>query len=556
MTLQRNEMSSTELDEAKPGVLQQVQVTTSTGVNLDQENGDMNLTERGKLSEKDYASKVQDEATLAVFGKKQQLKRRFKSLSSVGLTCGLMLTWEVVLFTLQFGLQNGGPAGLIYGFLAAWSGALLQALVMAEMASMIPLAGGPFNWVAILSPPWCKKFLSYLAGWLTVICWQAFVAETCYTVASLIQGLLILNYPDYDPKLWQATLLFYAIALFGVFINTYLGRLLPRIEAMMLILYILGFIGVLIPIVYLSPHTPAEKVFTTFQNLGGWDSMGLSFFVGWITSVSSFVGNDGADHIAEEINQASRVIPFSIWFSTLFNGILGFSMMIAVLFGIQDIVAATQSNTGFPFMEIFQTALGSKKGANALIIVITGVNVFSVSSVLATASRTLWAFSRENGLPFSHLLVKVDPKTRLPINAIIGTLIINVLLALISVGSYTAFGAFYSVVLAAYQSSFLLAASVMLAKRLKTPASEMPWGPFRLRKLGVPITVVAIIYTVIALFFSFWPAFSTVDAANMNWSCLIFGGAVIFSMIFWLVHGRKVYVGPIWEFEGQFVRVK
>lgn len=84
----------------------------------------------------------------------------------------------------------------------------------------------------------------------------------------------------------------------------------------------------------------------------------------------------------------------------------------------------------------------------------------------------------------------------------------------------------------------------------------MPWGPFRLRKLGVPITVVAIIYTIIALFFSFWPAFSTVDAANMNWSCLIFGGAVIFSMIFWLVHGRKVYVGPIWEFEGQFVRVK
>jgi choline transport protein len=161
----------------------------------------------------------------------------------------------------------------------------------------IPLAGGPFNWVAILSPPWCRKFLSYLAGWLTVISWQAFVAEVCYTCASLLQGLIILNYEDYDPKLWQATLLFYAIALFGVFINTYLGRLLPRIEALMLILYIVGFFAVIIPVAYLSPHTSAKKVFTVFQNLGGWDSMGLSFFVGWITSVSSFVGNDGADHI-------------------------------------------------------------------------------------------------------------------------------------------------------------------------------------------------------------------------------------------------------------------
>ncbi|KAB8297777.1 hypothetical protein EYC80_001577 [Monilinia laxa] len=69
----------------------------------------------------------------------------------------------------------------------------------------------------------------------------------------------------------------------------------------------------------------------------------------------------------------------------------------------------------------------------------------------------------------------------------------------------------------------------------------MPWGAFRLRKLGVPITIIAMIYTVIALFFSSWSAFSTVDAANMNWSCLIFGGAIIFSMIFWLLHGRKVY---------------
>lgn len=151
--------------------------------------------------------------------------------------------------------------------------------------------------------------------------------------------------------------------------------------------------------------------------------------------------------------------------------------------------------------------------------------------------------------------IQVDPKTRLPMNAIIATLGINALLALISIGSYPAFGAFYSVVLAAYQSSFLLAACVMLRKRLTTPASEMPWGPFRLKKLGVPITVVAICYTIMALFFSFWPSFSVVDAAGMNYSCLIFGAAILFCMTFWLLYGRKVYLGPVWEFEGQFVRV-
>ena len=38
--------------------------------------------------------------------------------------------------TLFNALENGGPAGLIYGYLFVWCGAILQALVMAEMASM------------------------------------------------------------------------------------------------------------------------------------------------------------------------------------------------------------------------------------------------------------------------------------------------------------------------------------------------------------------------------------------------------------------------------------
>ena len=70
--------------------------------------------------------------------------------------------------------------------------------VFALTRPRIPLAGGPFNWVAILAPPSCRKFLSYLAGWLTVISWQALVAGTAYVAGTLVQGLLILNHPDYD----------------------------------------------------------------------------------------------------------------------------------------------------------------------------------------------------------------------------------------------------------------------------------------------------------------------------------------------------------------------
>lgn len=58
----------------------------------------------------------------------------------------------------------------------------------------------------------------------------------------------------------------------------------------MLFLYVMGFFGVLIPLTYLSPHKSASEVFTVFQNLGGWSTMGVSFFVGFITVSGSFLG--------------------------------------------------------------------------------------------------------------------------------------------------------------------------------------------------------------------------------------------------------------------------
>ena len=151
--------------------------------------------------------------------------------------------------------------------------------------------------MSILSPPWCKKFLSYLAGWLTVITWQALVAGTAYVAGTLVQGLLILNYPSYDYQRWHGTLLFYAVLAFALFVNTYLGRLLPQIESMMLLFHVLGFFGILIPLVYLAPHQPANEVFTTFLNLGDWSTTGLSFFVGLITAMDSFPGMLETTHL-------------------------------------------------------------------------------------------------------------------------------------------------------------------------------------------------------------------------------------------------------------------
>lgn len=126
---------------------------------------------------------------------------------------------------------------------------------------------------------------------MTVISWQAVLASGSFLGATIIQGLLILNYPTYSPQRWHATLLFYAIIAVCLFTNTYLARILPQIEATVLLLHILGFFGILIPLVYLAPQSSPSAVFTAFNNGGGWSTDGISFFVGLSTSIFSFIGD-------------------------------------------------------------------------------------------------------------------------------------------------------------------------------------------------------------------------------------------------------------------------
>jgi len=275
--------------------------------------------------------------------------------------------------------------------------------------------------------------------------------------------------------------------------------------------------------------------------------MGLSFFVGFITTMGSFLGVDGADHIAEEVQAAPKVIPQAMIGSIFINGIMGFAMLLGVLFCMGDIVAATQSVTGYPFIDIFTFATGSTAGGTGLSAIVLSVNIFSVTSVLASASRMLWAFSRENGVPGARYISRVDPRTRLPLYAIGVTTFINVLLSLINIGSSQAFQAFISLLIASYYSSFMIAASVMLRKRLTGEDKKLPWGPFKLGRAGIPITVLAMAYTVVGLFFSFWPFTPFVTPELMNWSILLFGAAMIFSLGFYAIYGRKQYRGPIYE---------
>ena len=110
--------------------------------------------------------------------------------------------------------------------------------------------------------------------------------------------------------------------------------------------------------------------------------------------------------IAEEIQNASVVVPRVMIATTILNGILGFAALVAILFCVGDIEAAEKTPTGYPFIEIFYAATGSAGGATAMVCVILVLIFCATIGLIATASRMTWAFARDDGLPGSRWLAK------------------------------------------------------------------------------------------------------------------------------------------------------
>ncbi|CAF9941995.1 hypothetical protein IMSHALPRED_003142 [Imshaugia aleurites] len=524
--------------------------------------------------------RIRDEQTLARLGKKQVLKRRFGFLSLIGFSCTILVTWESVLALFQEAFQNGGPAGLLYGFLISWFSSLSVYMVIAEMASIAPTAGGQYFWVSMLAPVKYRRFASYITGWLTSIAWIAVLATGSVFVGTIWQGLIILDNDSYQPQKWQGTLLCWAVLAVAVFINTVVSGLLPMIEGIILVLHVLGFVAVIVPLVYLSPHGSAASVFKTVLNEGGWPTQGMSYCVGFIGNVATFVGADAAVHMSEEIENAALNVPRAILTTMILNGATGFAMVLAVLFCLGDVNSVLMSPTGFPFIQVFYNGVKSKAGATVMASIVVALAWCAVIGFLATASRMIWSFARDRGLPFHRLISKVEPRASIPIIAIALVTVIPALLALIYIGSSTVFEDVVSLSTSGLYASYFIPCSLLLWRRTtgqvqphsayarndsetipemfhgfaasdstgEVAEPQLAWGPWHLPGIfGVINNIYACIYILFVLFWSFWPPLTPVTAQNMNYSVLMTFAVIAFSIVYYFIWGRKQYKGPLVE---------
>lgn len=147
------------------------------------------------------------------------------------------------------------------------------------------------------------------------------------------------------------------------------------------------------------------------------------------------------------------------------------------------------------------------------------------------------------------------------------TTVISCLLALINIGSATAFNDIISLSVSGLYTSYLICASLLLYRRLtggfistsnpespsaselaNTAGAPLIWGPWHIPGVfGVVNNTFACMYLSVILFFCFWPPVTPVVAASMNYTVLVTGGVLLFSLFYYVFWARHEWQGPVIE---------
>ena len=178
-------------------------------------------------------------------------------------------------------------------------------------------------------------------------------------------------------------------------------------------------------------HQSVAFVFTETIDNSGFSGVGFGyvFVLGLIMSAYTITGYDASAHMSEETRQASRAAAIGMVMSVVASVFFGFILLVAITFAVPD-VQGTLDAVANAVVYIWTTSLGNA-WAEFLLLIAVVAQFFCGTASVTSASRMMFAFSRDRAVPGSRLWRKVA-RNRVPVNAVLA---IGVLAWLIMVPS-------------------------------------------------------------------------------------------------------------------------
>jgi urea carboxylase system permease len=495
------------------------------------------------MSERVTATGSSDEEHLARLGYKQELGRSLGAFSTfaAGFAFISILTGAFQLF--PFAFSTAGPA-FWWTWVIALGGQMLFALCFAELATHYPMAGSVYNWSKQVG----GRTASFVAGFaltLALIVSTAAVGLALQFVLPSISDVFWIYGDGSGP--YDAATNGVILGTIGIALATLVNSLGTKVAALV------NNIGVsveLIAVVFLifffffAAKRGPQVVFTDLGR-GADNPLGLpgALLMALLLGCYIMWGFDTAGSLGEETVDPRKTSPRAIIRALAAAGLTGALLMLGALMAVGDLNSDEFAAGGLTYA--VESVLGPILGRIMLVCVVIAIFVCILANQTG-AIRMIFAMSRDNALPASGRLGRVNKVTKTPILTAVLTGIISSAILLANIRQPQIFVVVTSTTVVLAFIAYVIVAATFAARRIRGQWTDDK-RYFRLGKLGIPVAVGAAVWGVAMIINIGWPRQAIYNPVEpFHW--YLQWGAVLFVVIalgvgflyFWFVQRHKI----------------
>jgi len=442
----------------------------------------------------DGAEITQDIQDLHQFGYRQTLRRTIGAYASFALGFS-MITITTTIFTLFANpFQTIGGAG-IWLWIPVMMGVLAITAVYAHLAARLPVTGYAYQWSSRI----VSREYGWFNGWTALLSFFVGTASIAVSMGSV-----------FAPEIWQEPTHaqiagFAAVAIvLAVVVNIVSIRAVTLFNNVGASAELVGTMGLTLITAVGLYYFKDKQGFGVLVQVGSTTGAPVSLTsigLAMLLPVYTLLGWEGCADLAEETRDPRRTAPTAMFRSVIISGICAFFVFAVFAMAIPGDLAATVNQTGNPLLSIFQTHFGPRLAWVMKVVAL--ISMFSALLANVTvATRLGYSLARDNMLPASRMLAKVDRTTRTPVNCI---LLVGVFAMLVNLLSEGLIKRVVAIVAVTFYGTYLLTMIAVLIGMRRGTIPEAPARYFNLGRWLRPLAVVSIGWSLVVIAFMTLP---------------------------------------------------
>ena len=352
-----------------------------------------------------------DAEVVGEFGYDQQLSRSMGKFSTFAISFSLMSVTTGIFANYAFGLGQAGPS-FIWTWPVVAVGNVVIALVLAHLATHVPLAGYAYQWPARM----VSRRYGWFPGWLALVGWLTGTPGVAYALAQYFAP-----YVGLGSSVGTIVIVTIAILLSWMVIHLVGLKLAAVINNASVVTEIAGslLVGVGLLIYALLHHVQDFSFLTTGPSSTQAPTIGL-LATASLMAAYTLTGFEGAADLAEESHEPRRTVPPAMILSIVISAVLGFIVLLGFELATPDASAIQSSSV--PLLDIASHYLGALTPAFMILVF---VSIYACGLInMAAMTRLAFSMSRDGVLPFSRAISSVSNRNS-PYVAVVAATVIS-----------------------------------------------------------------------------------------------------------------------------------